>query len=286
MYIFRENNLKSMILEILAKGPKDGVDLIEKIKTIRKDTTKQGIYKALRVLIKEKVIIKHRKSIMLNQIWINKLNNLVQQTDENYLISKKPAKTDTLDWMKEGSRIHYVFDSYDSLDRFHSHIFSLIIKKTDTHSPLFAYSPHEWFILKTNLKENEDYLFDWLRDRNRQTYFTIGHKTSLDKKFRDAYSSEGFEIAIDENTSYPENYYLNIIGNFVIEMKNEISFANKLHEIYLSTKSENEASEEIKELLKAKHKIRMTLSCDEQKAKRLKTKLGKNFLIPKELRDK
>jgi hypothetical protein len=286
MDIFGEDNLKSLILEILSGGPEKGVDLIEKIKNIRKGTTKQGVYKALRLLIEEKIVVKYRKNLMLNQIWLNKINKFVEQTDKNYLAGEKEKKTDTLDWMKEGSKMSYNFDSYNLLDKFHSHIFSLIIKKTDPQSPLYVYNPHEWFVLKTNLKENEDYLIEWLDERDRQLYFTVGHETFLDKRFREKYSSEKFEIAIDEKTGYPENCYINIIGNYVIEMKNDTRFAEKIHAIYKNTINENEASEKIKALIKTKHKIKMILSCNIQKAKKLKAKLGKNFLIPKVLKGK
>lgn len=286
MDIFGENNIRSLILSSLSKAPKKGVDLIREIKTIRKGTTKQGIYKALRVLIENKMIVKYRKNLILNQIWISKVNKFIKQTDENYLGEKREKILDTLEWMMEGSKISYIFNSYNSLDKFHSHTFSLIIKKTDPQSPLYIYNPHEWFVLKTNLKENEDFLFDWLKERGRQVYFTIGHGTFLDKNFRKNYSSEEFEVTVDENTSYPENYYINVIGNYVIEMKNNKEFAEKLHAIYENSTDEGEASEKIKTLLKTKHKIKMVLSCDSQKAKRIKSKLGKNFLIPKELKNK
>ncbi|HBT45780.1 MAG TPA: hypothetical protein DEA43_02770 [Candidatus Moranbacteria bacterium] len=275
-----------MVLESLAKGPQKGVDLIEEIKTIRKGTTKQGIYKAFRSLIKEKAIVKYRKNLMLNQIWLNKLDKFIKQTDENYLNKENKKVIDTLDWMTKGSKISYVFNSYDSLDKFHSHIFSLIIKRTDSQAPIYVYNPHEWFVLKTGLKENEDYLIDWLGERNRQLYFTIGHETILDKKFRDAYSSEKLEIAIDESMNYPENYYVNVIGDYVIEMKNDTMLAEKLDAIYIDSINEVEASEKIKTLLKTKHKVRMVLSCDTQKAKKIKAKLGRNFLIPVDLKDK
>lgn len=286
MDIFGENNLRSLILGSLSRGPKKGAVLIAEIKNIRKGATKQGIYKALRALIENKIVVKYRKNLMLNQIWLNKVDEFIQETDENYLGKKHSQSIDTLDWITEGSKISYVFKSYDSLDKFHSHIFSLIIKKTDPQSPLFVYNPHEWFVLKTDLKENEDYLFDWLKERSRQLYFTIGHDTLLDKNFRKNYSSAEVEIAIDEKTNYPENYYINVIGNYVIEMKNNKEFAEKLHAIYTSTEDEEGAGEMIKKLLKTKHKIKMILSCDSQRAKKLKAKLGKNFFIPKELRNK
>lgn len=281
------NSIRSMILDVLSKGSIKGVDLVEEIQKVRKGSTKQGVYKALRVLIEDKIVVKYRRNLMLNQIWLNKISKFLKQTDKNYLLKEKQnEKIDTLDWMKDGSKISYVFNSYDALDRFHSHTFSLIIKKTDPQAAIYVYNPHEWFVLKTNLKENEDYLFDWLKERDRQMYFTIGHGTVLDKNFRKNYSSEEFEIAIDEKTCYAENHYINVIGDYVIEMKNDIVFAKKLNAIYESSKSEDEASEKIKKLLRIKHGIKMVLSRDGNKAKKIKAKLGKNFLIPKELKNK
>ncbi len=276
-----------MILTSLSEGPKTSVDLIEEIKKKRSGATKQGVYKALRNLLQSENVVKYRKNLVLNQLWLNKVGAFLRQTDKNYLTNKKPKKShDSLDWMQEGSRMSLVFNSYELHDKFYSHLFSLIIKKTDSQAPIYVYNPHEWFVLGINLKNNEDYLFGWLKEIKRQLYFTIGYSTALDKKFREEYESDELQIALDEKMKFPKNYSVNVIGNYIAESRSDMKFAENMHNIYENTTNYDEAGESVKRLLQKKYKLKMVISYDTKRAKKLKDKIAKNFFISKELRDK
>jgi hypothetical protein len=161
-----------------------------------------------------------------------------------------------------------------------------MIKKTDSQAPIYVYNPHEWFVLGINLKKNEDYLFGWLKEIKRQLYFTIGYDTILDKKFREEYESDELQIALDEKMKFSKNYSVNIIGNYIAESRSDMRFAENMHSIYENTANYDEAGEHVRKLLKQKYKLKMIISYDSRRAKKLKDKLAKNFFIPKELRDK
>lgn len=287
MDIFGDNTINNLILTSLSEGPKKGVDLIEEIKHKRKGSTKQGVYKALRGLLESERVIKYRKNLALNQLWLNKVDAFLRQTDKNYLINKKPKKShDSIDWMQEGSKMSLVFNSYELHDKFYSHLFSLIIKKTDPQSPIYVYNPHEWFVLGVNLKKNEDYLFGWLKEIKRQLYFTIGYNTTLDRKFREEYGSDEIQIALDEKIKFPMNYSVNIIGNYIAESRSDMQFAENMHTIYENTEDYHEAGQRVRELLQKKYRLKMIISYDTKRAKKLKDKLAKNFFVPRELREK
>jgi hypothetical protein len=282
MDVFTENNLRSLILEILSKGPLKAVVLIEQIQKKRL-ATRQAVYLALRGLIKDEVVVKYRKKVMLNQIWINKLGEFVKDTDKNYTFQRKGSREiNELDSMREGDKISYIFNNFHSQDIFYSHLFSLLIKKTNSRSPVYIYNPHEWFIFFR--EKNEKYLFDWLRKNGHQLYLMLGHKTDLDRSFRDEFNSDEVSIDIDEKANFPENYYLNIVGNYVTETTIDKRLAQKINLIYENSKTESEADEKIKELMKRKNKIKTVVSFNSQKARKFKTKFAKDFFIPKELK--
>lgn len=287
MNIFGDNTIKYMILTALSEGPKTSVDLIDEIKNKRPGATKQGVYKALRSLLQSENVVKYRKSLVLNQLWLNKIGAFLRQTNKNYLVNKRSKKShDSIDWMQEGSKLSLAFKSYEVHDKFYSHLFSLIIQKTDPRSPIYVYNPHEWFILGVNLKKNEDYLFNWLGEIGRQLYFTVGYNTSLDKKFREKYESDEIQIALDEKMKFPKNYSVNVIGNYIAESRSDMGFAENIHNIYENTANYDEAGESVRKLLQKKYKLKMIISYNPERAKKLKDKLAKNFFIPKELRDK
>ena len=70
------------ILDILTKGPIDGVNLLEQV-NIKLSVSKQGLYKALRELMRDEVIIKEKKLFTLNKVWLSRLKDFVEESEQN-----------------------------------------------------------------------------------------------------------------------------------------------------------------------------------------------------------
>jgi hypothetical protein len=283
MNISTSHDIKSAIINLLSRGAKESIFLVDEIKKMRKGTTKQAVYHSLRDLLKEEVITKHKKEVALNQLWIKKLHDFAKETDRSYALKfENKISLEQFELLNEKDKISYTFRNFDYYDVFWAHTFSLITKRIDSRSPLYLYNPHEFFILVR--EKREKYLINWMKKNNRSVYLTLGSDTPLDKQFSKNYSSDIFQVAIDPKFNFPNNYYLGVIGDYVFETFFDKELCDKIEKIYLKCASESKAREELEKIVSKKYKMKLSIQNNPTKAAKLKKKLSKNFFIPKDLR--
>ena len=119
MLLTSKPEVKELIVQILAQGAIDSVELQEKV-IAKKSITKQGFYKALRELVVAEVVAKNKQLVVLNNLWINKLQAFVTSVDEQY---KQNSEFIAL---QEGENLLYHFRTLESLDILWMHHFFLI----------------------------------------------------------------------------------------------------------------------------------------------------------------
>ncbi len=282
MDIFAEKDIKSEILEILSMGPQKATDLVIEIQKDRR-ASKQAVYLALRILIKDEIVVKYRKKVMLNQIWINQLNEFVAKVDKNYLENYRQRQKNEFDELAQGDRIIYLFQTLTAFDTFWNHTFSMIVKKTNRFAPLYLYNPHEWTALAR--EKSEKYMYGWIGKNKPKTFYAIGGNDFLDQEIRKNYASEQIEFSIAEKMGFENYYYLAILENYLIETYLDKNVSDEIEKVYKQEKDEETASEKIKRIFKNKSKFKIVVSINSEKARRLKKKFEKVFFIPKEMRD-
>lgn len=279
-----KDNIKNLVIDLLSGGSKRTTEIISTVQSIRSGATRQAVYLALRNLIKEEIAVKHSKKVMLNQIWIDQLNEFVKKVDKNYLENYKESKIkNSVSEISEGDKIIYLFKDLNLFDTFWNHTFSIIIKKTNASTPLYLYNPHEWTLLAR--EKSEKYMYKWLERKKPKTYFAIGGNTDLDKTVRKSYSSNSIEIATGEKMGFENNYCLAIVGNYLIETFLDKKSADKIDTIYNKEENGEEASRKIKEIVNEKSKFKIIVSVNSEKSKKLKKKFEKIFFIPEKLKN-
>jgi hypothetical protein len=275
--------IRNIIIDLLSDGSRKIVDLVEDVKEVRTGTTKQAVYLALRNLIREEIVVKYSKKVMLNQIWVNQLNEFALRVDKNYLESYRQKPKNELDGMAEGDRIIYSFKKLDSFDVFWNHIFSMIVKKTNRLAPLYLYNPHEWTALIR--EKSEKYMYEWIKRKKPKTFYAIGGGNHLDVAMRKKYSSESIEFSTGERMGFESNYYLAILENYLIETFLEKKLADKIDTIYSKFKNEKEASEKIRNIFNEKSKFKIIVSVNSSEASKIKKKFEKIFFVSKDIRN-
>lgn len=241
MINFEKDSTRNFIINLLSSGSTKATKVLANVKSIKPGITKQAFYFALRKLIKEEIVVKYGKKVMLNQIWIDRLNEFVKKVEKNYLENYKKSKVkNDVSEISEGDRIIYLFKDLNLFDAFWNHVFSIIVKKTNVFAPLYLYNPHDWFLFSR--EKSEKYMYSWIKRRKPKTYFAIGGNTDLDKTVRKSYSSNSIEIATGERMVFEENYYLAIIGNYLVETFLDKKLADRINVIYNKEEDEKEAS--------------------------------------------
>jgi len=134
-------------------------------------------------------------------------------------------------------------------------------------------------IVGRNKEEQE--IFKLLRKHRKISLYSIVGKTALDKHFKKHFSFENLKINIGCRFSFKENYYLNIFHNFILEIYLDTKLVEKIEKFYQENTDMSLAKmKEFERLIKQKYPIRMKISRNIKKARKLRKQLSKDFYLP------
>lgn len=278
MNLNNKNNISSIVLNILRDGPVKISDLIVKIKEIRKGTTKQGIYKVLSKLLNDEIIVISKKVVSLNILWLDKMYEFFTLAENAYSkVSFAPGQILSL---SDGDRIQYSFKTTVFADSFWNHTLLLLNKVIDPSEPLLIYNPHWWFIMG---RENSEKILMRKITSYRQFLIAVAGNKPLDKimfKYFDNNMSQYYLIG--KNLFGINNYYVNIMGDILIEVWLNKTVSRAIENIYNQyTSINNEVINKIQNVINMKNRSKIVISKNTKKLKRIKNKLEKFFYIKK-----
>lgn len=279
MLLNSPKNLEEYILSYLQKGSYRVSDLIEDIKKYRSKTTKQGVYASLRSLRKSEAVVLHGGFVSLNTVWLDKMSDYFSTALLAY--TKQGAKTDVVLNLQDGDSVQYFFQDPVVTDAFWSHVFFLLIKITPTTEPVFLYNPHEWFLLAR--AENEKGLMNQVTDQSRLYLMTVGSKYPLDRyvsKYFDVTKAQYFMSG--KKLFLKENYYLNIVGDYLIEVWFDPVITKKIEEFFKRVKKFTvDKQKELQSIITLRGRSKLKVSRNNKKTVRLKKMLSGAFYFPR-----
>lgn len=271
----KTKNLEACILDGLRTGPRKTVELIADLQKKRPGTTKQGVYAALRSLRSQEKVAVHGKRVALNSVWVDRMLDYFTVAREHYASG---GRGDFLD-LADGEKVQYFFRDPVQTDTFWSHAYAILSNAVSFDRPLYLYNPHDWFLLARH--ENERALIDAVLKTNRQYYMTVGHRTPLDRAIANEFDGERAQYHMaDEPPFQKENYYLNIFGDYLIEVFIDTKIAAQLDAFYAKHKDYNPAAqEELAKIIQSRGRSKLVISRNAKKASRLAAMLKKSFYI-------
>ena len=277
MNISAPHSLEDLILTTLSSGPLPIVNLIQQIRDRRPGTTKQGVYAVIRKLKKNEIVVVHRKSVSINNIWLKAMEEFLTRARHN-------TKTSTFGGgdflnLRQGEKLQYFFRNPILTDSFWSHAFLTLVETSSPQKPILIYNPHEWFLLART--KNETDLFDYITNRGQELAIMIGGNTPLDRLAR-RYIDHPLKMydTLSKPLFSKTNYYLNVIGDFVIEVWLDKSMSAQLDKFYSETTSfDDAAKDKLERILAQKGKNKFSISHNKRKADALRTKFSKRFFF-------
>lgn len=277
MSLLKPIRIEEYVLEELKNGPKETVNLINEVKDKRPNTTKQAVYTALRKMKVEQIVLSSKKVTALHAIWIQKMRVYLENASQNYSTVQNPGNFLTLE---DGDKIRYSFkDSYKT-DVFWTHAYYLFLEILEPGEPVYLYNPHELFLLLN--PENEIALFEATIKKGFPLLVTTGNTTWLDKKVREYFDGERSQYHTLSRPLFPNNYYINIFGDFLIEVWLDETVSEKIAEFYQRTSEWNTAThKELENIFSQKGPTKLVISKNLKKTKRLKASLRRHFAIKK-----
>lgn len=270
--LLAEKTVEELIVEGLKKGPSKTVDLIKQIRKERSATTKQGVYRVLRILKTKEVVVIHKKQVSLNIRWLKKIQEFSELASYYY---QKNFGLGYFARLKNGERIKYTFNNLSLTDAFWDHVIYILLEITPLEKNWLAYNPHCWFFIVR--QEEEKALMKGI-NRDRKYLLSSGHKTAMDKIITKEFDSEKSQYCLLEKTVWPDNYYFNVIGDFIIEVFLDKSVSQEIGKWYRQTKKLTlQSKDELRRIVNLKKKTILIISHNIKKAAKLRNKLKKNF---------
>ncbi len=272
--ITKKKSIRDIVLSSLQSGLMETKNLIEKVNKIRPGTTKQGVYKILRAMKDEEIIVIYKKSVSLNATWITNMNNFFSVAERSYL--KNKTGTGNLLDLENGEKIRYEFQSAANTDAFWDHAL-YILMEAHPGTTWFGYNPHDWFFIARKKTESE--LRDFINKKGGVYVMTVGSRTALDRHIAKEFDGVRAKYYMrDKPLFLKNNYYVNVVGDFIVEVLIDRKIADRIEDLYKKTKVySDEAREELQVIINSKGKSKLVISKNKIKAKMLRNKLSKPF---------
>lgn len=277
--IYNPKTIEDYILSYLQKGSFNTSELLEKIKTIRPKTTKQGFYQSLRKLKKDEVVVIYSKRVSLSHIWINTMSEYFATAKRLHTLAGVPSE-DFLQ-LEDGDKISYTFKSPTIADMFWGHAFGVLASRTQQDEPVYIYNPHEWFMIARH--KSEKIVFNEIISSGKQLFVLIGNNDPLDKYIANEFDGIMSQYYMcTEKLFEKENYYLNIFDDFTIEAYLDEKTTSLVNQLYKETTVFTEdIREQLKQIVNHQGKTKLTISRNKRKAQKFKTVFKKYFYIKK-----
>lgn len=278
MSLFAKNSLEYQIINHLQKRPWVIVDLISELQKTRPGLSKQAVYQTIRLLKKPEIVIVAKKRVFLSSIWIDRMYEFFSIAREAYQgTSGYPSPQDvSFVTLNEGDNISYIFKDSNTTDIFWAHTFNSLVSNLSANEPVYLYNPHQWFILAR--PESEKLLLEQAKLNGHPWYQYIAHNTPLDVLSKTFFEKPNL-VHTQEKHYFKDNYYLNIIGDFLIEVRLDPKTQKKIDTFYQNNLSiTSESRLVLQEIISnTKGRNRLTVSRNKRKSSKLRKMLNKYF---------
>ncbi len=279
MLLAQSQTIEDHILTHLKNGPKIIVELINAIKKQRPGTTKQGVYNALRILKKEEIVVTHKKQASLNLAWVNKISAFTSQTQNFYL--KGRLDRVSLNVLDQGGKIQYFFKNPTLADAFWCHAIYILLESVPKGQAVYLYNPHCWVYITR--PESERALRDYITSKDIKYLVAVHDKLPLDKYISNEFDGEASQYYMSGTLPFkPDNYYFNVIGDYLIEVWEDVGLTSKIEDLYKRAFiiTEKEIGE-LRKIVISTGKTKLAISKNPKKIQKYKRIFEKHFYIKK-----
>ncbi len=270
-------SLETAIISLLQKGPLPTDGLLSQLRSIRVGTTKQGMYAALRKLVRAEIALKTKREIALSATWLTKLENFSEIAGHFYA---ERSRSGSFLALKDGERITYTFKNANDTDAFWIHVLLLLV---DAYPgmPFIAYNPHCWFFLVR--AESERTLRDAVVRSKGQYLVAVRNRTPLDKQVLNEFDGKNSQYYMHHVPLYPQsNYYVNVIDDYIIEVWEDLQQSAAFERIYARAKAMTpDVEDALREIITARGRSKLIISRNAKRAHALCARLSKPFALQK-----
>jgi hypothetical protein len=258
-------SLEDIVLKMLLNRATTVIALKKTLESRGIQVTVQAIYKVLRNLIREEVLIKQKTTYSVSEEWrVRVLDGLRVETNQFELA--------------EGEKVSFELASLVHLDQQWKNIV-LPLQDTKKAQPVFMYNPHEiWSLLSSSRKISEKSFYESFVKNKSYLFNAIGGSTIHDNSSKLALRNEYVQVVTGKEY-FPKTDYPTIFGDYIVTTRISPRVASEVENIYKSVGDMSELEMNLQKIGLEKKKVRLILERDAEKARRLRKKLAKDFYI-------
>ncbi len=231
-----------------------------------KGVTIQGVYKALKKLTANGILIKKNKNFVVSREWAE---NLIQ------ILGGKEKYID----LKQGESASFTFNSLTHLDAYWKHVLIALDEFGDF--PAFFYNPHEiWTFLEDRQESQEKFLKSFNQEK-RYGYLRLGDTSPIEKEYKKNFGGEFLQIDLSNKKIF--NDYVTVVQDYIVTTKISRKSMEKIDELFSQDISFESIKIRLRGIISEKQKVKLVIENNKDKAKKIRKRISENFYIPKEL---
>lgn len=270
MLLGTKKTLYDHITEALLGSPLDVSQIQDYLASRKVPASVQGIYKTLRELVSEDIVVKQKKTYLISNVWRGKLEKTVSQ--------RPPFK------LSKEEQLTYRFKKIDHFDMFWKHMMEDIQNEMVGH-PMFYGIPHNFWHLVPGRKKSQDEYYKNFAATKTYVFSIIGGVTPFDKELKKDHPNDYQQFHFEKDYPFNRRDHLSVIGPYIITTRVSVTLARVTDRLYETCFTEKELQEKLEPEFKKHGSVMMTVEHNEGKAKKLRKKMSADFHIPRDVRE-
>ncbi|MBP6910349.1 hypothetical protein KBC03_02015 [Patescibacteria group bacterium] len=170
-----------------------------------------NFYKIVGRMIDSQVLVKTKGRLHIHTMYLHFIVKLAENVQKTYFSNA----THNVETLQAGDQQTFSASSLYDLDVIWMDILTQLIKKYPDAEG-FYYNSHPYHVLSITDKEKAN--MEEIGSGLKKSYFLFGNTTFLDQYGSTLYSMKGYTIKCSDDVPFPEEgYFINIIGDYIIE---------------------------------------------------------------------
>ena len=263
-------SVRESIIKELQGGVKGKGEVIERVKEKEK-VTLQAVYKEIRKLVKDEVIIDKQKKLSLTLTYIDREHKTWQRVLDHY--THRVSFEDFLQ-LPKGKSVSFTFFSIVDLDVFWTQAFIILERILPETTSTYSIVPHDWFSYARPATDDT-----WTEKHTRTQRLMITHPAEVDWQVARVRRGQGYEFTGGENPlKLKETEYCTIVSDWIFEVEFDKDVGKILNEYIWSLKSTAEIDgEKVDTIMSEKGIFKLKLSNNPKRARELSDRVKKYF---------
>lgn len=260
------------IVDIVAKEPGIPVSrLHERLAKNGQAVTLQHLYRTVRKLGDEQMLLKTKGGLRVNLLWLTYLEYFAEKTKRTLLEDAAERVVP----LKQRQRVTFKVDTLHEVQTLWNHLL-IQLYRASPQKYLFKYYSHAWWQLGKHTLDTGFYRK--IKEKGVSCYWLYGNDTFLDReaagKNKDLYASR-----IHPNAPFPkEGYNVNVYGEYVLECLFPEQIANHFALLFQARSRSEFDADLFSDVFALKGPYKVSLWRNERQAAPLRAKIGRPFL--------